>query len=233
MNILDKALIVTVVATMSTSVVWAGNVTIPNTFTSGTPAVAAEVNENFNALETEVDDNDSRITSNDSRITSNDNRISALETPKTSYLSVHPSAFQLWNPSTSGCSTNLSESYMAFVSGTGCAVFAPVSLPHGATVDAVSCYFWDNSTAHSISSWALYAHSKTSYNSAMTVAAVSGVTTGVFSSIAAVESVAIPTVPHNVDNSLYNYTLTTYLSTTAGSLDLNARILGCEIEYTL
>lgn len=226
MNILDKALIVSVVATMSTSVVWAGNVTIPNTFTSGTPAVAAEVNENFNALETEVDDNDSRITSND-------NRISALETPKTSYLSVHPSAFQLWNPSTSGCSTSLSLSHMAFVSGTGCAVYAPVSLPHGATVDAVSCYFWDNSTAHSISSWTLYAHSKTSYNSAATVAAVNNVTTDVYSSTVAVESVAIPTVPHDVDNSLYNYTLTTYLSTTAGSLDLDARILGCEIEYTL
>lgn len=40
----------------------AGNVTIPNTFTSGTPAVAAEVNANFSALETAVNDNDSRIT---------------------------------------------------------------------------------------------------------------------------------------------------------------------------
>ncbi|HHH49052.1 MAG TPA: transcriptional regulator, partial [Gammaproteobacteria bacterium] len=28
----------------------AGNVTIPNTFSSGTPAVAAEVNANFGAL---------------------------------------------------------------------------------------------------------------------------------------------------------------------------------------
>ncbi len=41
---------------------WAGNVTIPNTFTSGTPAVAAEVNSNFGAVETAVDDNDGRIT---------------------------------------------------------------------------------------------------------------------------------------------------------------------------
>ncbi|NNG01435.1 MAG: hypothetical protein HKM93_18750 [Desulfobacteraceae bacterium] len=42
-------------------VVHAGEITIPNTFESGTPAVAVEVNENFTAVETAVDDNDSRI----------------------------------------------------------------------------------------------------------------------------------------------------------------------------
>jgi len=41
---------------------WAGSYTIPNTFTSGTPAVAAEVNANFNAAKTAIDDNDSRVT---------------------------------------------------------------------------------------------------------------------------------------------------------------------------
>lgn len=40
----------------------AGEVAIPNTFTSGTPAKADEVNENFNAVKSSVDDNDSRIT---------------------------------------------------------------------------------------------------------------------------------------------------------------------------
>ena len=56
--------------------VTAGNVTIPNTFSSGTPAVAAEVNANFGALETAVNDNDSRITTN-----SND--LAALQTAVT------------------------------------------------------------------------------------------------------------------------------------------------------
>ena len=50
---------------------WAGNVTIPNTFTDGTAAVAAEVNANFSALEAEVDDNDARITANGSGIVAN------------------------------------------------------------------------------------------------------------------------------------------------------------------
>jgi hypothetical protein len=39
----------------------ASDVTIPNTFQSGTTAVAAEVNANFSAVETSVDDNNSRI----------------------------------------------------------------------------------------------------------------------------------------------------------------------------
>lgn len=37
--------------------VQAGELTTPHTFVSGEPAVAAEVNENFQAVETEVDDN--------------------------------------------------------------------------------------------------------------------------------------------------------------------------------
>ena len=45
------------------SITWAGNVTIPNTFSSGTKAKAAEVNTNFSAVKTEVDDNNTRIMS--------------------------------------------------------------------------------------------------------------------------------------------------------------------------
>ncbi|NNF97892.1 MAG: hypothetical protein HKM93_00795 [Desulfobacteraceae bacterium] len=41
--------------------VHAGEITIPNTFEAGTPAVAGEVNVNFTVVETAVADNDSRI----------------------------------------------------------------------------------------------------------------------------------------------------------------------------
>ncbi len=40
---------------------WAGSVTIPNTFTANTTAVAGAVNDNFTAIKTAVDDNDARI----------------------------------------------------------------------------------------------------------------------------------------------------------------------------
>ncbi len=62
----------------------AGNVTIPNTFSSGTPAVAAEVNANFNALATEVNDNDSRITTNSNDLATLQATVSALQNTITS-----------------------------------------------------------------------------------------------------------------------------------------------------
>lgn len=43
-------------------VAWAGSVTLPFTFTPGTTAKAAEVNANFTAVKTAVDDNNARLT---------------------------------------------------------------------------------------------------------------------------------------------------------------------------
>ncbi|PCH60743.1 MAG: hypothetical protein COC05_03305 [Gammaproteobacteria bacterium] len=47
---------------LSSSSVFAGPLTVPNTFTSGEPALAAEVNANFTEINTQVTDNDTRIT---------------------------------------------------------------------------------------------------------------------------------------------------------------------------
>ncbi len=53
-----------------TAIFWgsanAGDVTIPNAFQSNTPARASEMNENFSAVKSAVDDNDSRISINTS-----------------------------------------------------------------------------------------------------------------------------------------------------------------------
>ena len=59
------------------SAAMAGPVTIPTTFSSGTPAMAAEVNGNFTAVKTAVDDNDGRITTNASDISANAANITA------------------------------------------------------------------------------------------------------------------------------------------------------------
>lgn len=48
-------------ALLGLAAVYAGSVSTPNTFVSGTPALAAEVNANFTAHATEINDNDSRI----------------------------------------------------------------------------------------------------------------------------------------------------------------------------
>lgn len=66
----------------------AGSVTIPNTFVGGATASASEVNANFDAVKTAVDENDNRITTNISdintnsaNITANTNSISAAVPP--------------------------------------------------------------------------------------------------------------------------------------------------------
>ncbi len=57
----------------------ADSVILPNTFTAGSPAVAAEVNANFDAVKSSVDDNDARITVNESDIDANTARITVNE----------------------------------------------------------------------------------------------------------------------------------------------------------
>jgi hypothetical protein len=53
----------------------AGTVTIPNTFTPNTTAKAAEVNANFNAVKSAVNDNASKISTNAGKISANENDI--------------------------------------------------------------------------------------------------------------------------------------------------------------
>ncbi len=57
----------------------AESLTIPNSFTAGSAAVAAEVNDNFAAVETAVDDNDSRITTNTGNVSTNSTNIGILD----------------------------------------------------------------------------------------------------------------------------------------------------------
>lgn len=54
--------------TVSSSAVFAATVDVPNTFTAGTPAVAAEVNANFTAVEAAVNTSDSEIAANTAAI---------------------------------------------------------------------------------------------------------------------------------------------------------------------
>ena len=61
----------------------AGEVTLPNTFSANTPAVADEVNANFTAVKTAVDDNNNRVTDNTAEIVVNTDKISAVIQPLT------------------------------------------------------------------------------------------------------------------------------------------------------
>ncbi len=59
---MKKIAIITVACMLLSPLARAGTLTVPNTFTAGTPAVAADVNANFTAAKTAVDDNDARVT---------------------------------------------------------------------------------------------------------------------------------------------------------------------------
>jgi hypothetical protein len=61
MKTIAKICMVAVGLVLFSLAAFAGDVTIPNTFTAGTTAKAAEVNANFAAVEAAVDDNDARI----------------------------------------------------------------------------------------------------------------------------------------------------------------------------
>lgn len=59
---------------------YAGELNIPHSFTSGAKAVAAEVNDNFTAVETEVSDNHSRIAALESALTALQQTVTQLQT---------------------------------------------------------------------------------------------------------------------------------------------------------
>lgn len=59
---------------------FASEVSITNTFSSGTPAKADEVNQNFTDIKTAVDDNNSRISANTATTTSNASQITSNTT---------------------------------------------------------------------------------------------------------------------------------------------------------
>lgn len=60
MRVITK-LYITIIMLLFACAAIAGSLTVPNIFTSGTKALASEVNDNFDAVKTEVDDNDLRM----------------------------------------------------------------------------------------------------------------------------------------------------------------------------
>ncbi len=64
MKLRNKKLTLLAVTALMTLPAAATDLTVPNSFTSGSPARAADVNANFAAVETAVTDNDTRITEN-------------------------------------------------------------------------------------------------------------------------------------------------------------------------
>ena len=80
MKTLTRLIVITLsIVALAAWSAWAGELTIPNTFTAGTTAVASEVNDNFSAVETEVVDNALDITANTGNIATNASAIATKQ----------------------------------------------------------------------------------------------------------------------------------------------------------
>ncbi|MCW9016170.1 MAG: hypothetical protein OQJ89_04335 [Kangiellaceae bacterium] len=124
----------------SAGAIQASEVSIPNEFTAGTPARASEVNQNFDAIETAVNDNDVRINANETFILANTNAINHLNETKQYIYPVTPPMVN--NAGYPNLRVNSSGMYNQ-VDLTDI-VSAPVVLPHGARVTGMYCLVRDN-----------------------------------------------------------------------------------------
>lgn len=142
MTAATQSLLVTAVFFMSYNLAIAADVNIPNQFSAGNPAVAADVNANFSAVETAVDDNNARL--------------NALETAAAT------ASFNEFKPvdGFSGCglSTDLGFSTITInqficqgaCPSRSCAVAAYVQFPPGAQLSGISCQVFDNALGSAV-----------------------------------------------------------------------------------
>ena len=204
------------------------------TFVPNTPALAEEVNGNFDAVKSAVDDNDQRITDLEAKTPDGAVSLSAF-------------AFSEWTASTNSSSTcqmlrivNYAYFDLFWAKSTTCSMTAPAHLPQGATVTGLSCLVDDelygstedsNFYPISLRRLDLATANTTNIYSTSTVSSNSGLQT----------LTGIPSTPTAedliIDNSQYAYTvMVTALyaddvdATVAGN---NLKLHGCTVEYSL
>ena len=223
----------------------AGQLTIPNSFSSGATASASAVNANFTAVKAAVDDNNSRINTNISGISSNSSALGGklstsggtmtgnLTVPniyysgtKTRYLNIPPSSFQPQNGTTYNYS-NANNYLYGTGNGNSYYFYAPVNLPSNATVTLVEVFTYDN-LGLGLVKFDMYLISVTSasYYTQATDTGSAGSAPG--NETLTDNSITYPTLCGG--NTSYNCVLRVYLNYTWGSF---LRVYGARITYTV
>lgn len=128
--LIQSCIIVSIVVTFTTSSLWTGEITGLTEFESGDPALASEVNANFSAVKTAVDDNATDI--------------AGLSASKTEYYSL-----TLWGVPQSAYSKFQGDwgsngLFQASGSTESIADFA-IDLPQGALIEEIEAYVYDAS----------------------------------------------------------------------------------------
>ena len=115
----------------------ASNVTLPYSFTAGTPARASEMNANFAAVKTAIDDNNARLTVLESRVPA----AGAVSVSMHGFTEFFGHSAEAAPPS---CAMNRILNYLWFDNiGVSCMATAAVPLPQGATLQGLSCLVYD------------------------------------------------------------------------------------------
>ena len=192
----------------------ASSVTIPNSFTAGTAAIAAEVNGNFDAVKSAVDDNDSRL--------------NALESGTLSF-----SLYGLID-SIDGNTCQLQRSLSGYVyynvgSGATCNAFMPVNLPQGRSLTGLSCTVFDNDPTGT---------NDVDFAALRRTSLTTGLSGAVFQTANSIDSTNIQQISDAtpsagtavIDNSNYAYSLQVRLDESAAGV-IDIRAYGCSVTY--
>lgn len=212
-----------VTALLLASTVHASSASIPNEFTAGEAAVAAEVNENFNSLATAINDNDTRITA-----------LEANPAPVTSYVSIPAHGMHSYRE---GClwSTNPGSTFGEFDSGDTtnqyCELLSAPNLPHGATLESLSCTVFDNDSdanglRGALRRIPLDASTNTPEQIYSTSLSIDSVEPSVLTdSTAAADRVLI-------DNENYAYYVHVSFPDTTDTVGSNLKVYGCSVSFS-
>lgn len=208
--------------------VLAGPISGLTTFVSGSPALAADVNNNFTIIRNAGNDTDTRLINVEANrvLKSGDTMSGNLTVPNLTYA-VPKVAF--WTVQGRGFIHDTGNGFATCFpdtlawNGTGSSTFrAPVNLPHGATITGVTYYYWKNPSALDNSTFTL---NRTALPATGSVAAMATLT----SSASNHSSVTTNTITNPVvDNQNFSYHMVVTLGGTAGGHCVDA----VTIRYT-
>ncbi|MBI3575277.1 MAG: hypothetical protein HY083_06460 [Gammaproteobacteria bacterium] len=226
----------------------AGSVAPLTTFTAGTTAQASQVNGNFNAVSTAVNDNNARITTNTTNITANTTAISTKQDRVTGTCATSSAIRTINADGTVVCeSTTSATTGYVTVSAVGAIprnstyettqtnaggsvgrngvttgqefLVVPVNLPHGATITKFTYVCYDNDATYSSSGY-LYRDT----NTAIATVSTGGASTTL--QTLSTTSISGPTV-NNQTSGIYVY------MGVQGEAGANLAPVRAIIEYTL
>jgi hypothetical protein len=193
---------------ISTSSVYAGDLTIPNVFNPGTPAHADSVNENFSAVEIDVDDNAAIISSLQS----------AFSSTRTGYLSLTPLEFR---PILPGYNWALGPG-LYNADGASTNYTTPLHLPHNSRIVSYTLYYRDEDATQGVTM------GFGRYNRVETINGYGTITSSGSAGVGFLSN-AYPDSHNPVDNLTYSYNINLYMPTS--DMKFNGALI--EYEYTI